>query len=61
MSMLSAELDPDGPEVVSGGGIGGSQPAVGLFFSNAKCTVESISGHAVTICQVCSCGYIVLK
>lgn len=53
MAMLGAELSPDGPKFVTGVGVAETQSLAGLFFSNAECTAESISGRAVTICQGC--------
>jgi hypothetical protein len=57
-AVLAAEGCPDGPEVVSGGGISETQALAGLFLSNAECTAESIAGRAVTICQGGVCGYV---
>ena len=56
--VLVAEGCPDGPEVVSGGGVSETQAVAGLFLSNAECTAESIAGRAVTICQGRVCGYV---
>ena len=58
LAVLAAEGCPDGPEVVSGGGISETQAFAGLFLSNAECTAESIAGRAVTICQGSVCGYV---
>jgi hypothetical protein len=57
-AVLAAEGCPDGPEVVSGGGISETQAVAGLFLSNAECTAESIAGRAVTIRQGSVCGYV---
>jgi len=56
VSVEGAELFPDRPKVVTGVGVGGSQAALGRFFSNAECTAESITGRTCTIRQVCFCG-----
>ena len=58
LAVLAAEGRPDGPEVVSGGGIAETQSVTGLVLSKAECsTAESIAGRAVTICQGSVCGY----
>jgi hypothetical protein len=54
--MVGTEAGPNGPEVVPAVGVVETQSFTGLFFNNAECTAESISGRTVTIRQGCGCG-----
>ena len=54
--MVGTEAGPNGPEVVPAVGVVETQSFTGLFFNNAECTAESISGCTVTIRQGCGCG-----